>query len=261
MFGSDPNDMIVFVGTDYDGGRQFHVRVPRCGKTEDLIQAIGEHESLPPSSFLIQHHDLPLHPHLDLFSQDIIPYSSVHLYLISALRLRESKRLEEREREREERGRYVGKDGKEKLRRRSRRMIAKLKKEEGEKIPGYSELRRAAGIGVVHRGRTTVGESERGNWGVRKKEQTGLLSSGALYLSGITTPNIASSSSSTSNTLRTPTASWLGSTSSFPDRSISRISSPFQTVTDIPDCRSYHPPYPSPQSLNHHKSHSIDQFD
>ncbi|KAK8845559.1 hypothetical protein IAR55_006274 [Kwoniella newhampshirensis] len=190
--------MIIFVGTDYEGGRQFHVWVPRAGNTEDLVEAIRIHELLPSSSLLIQHDSLPLLPSHSLRSQQVVPYSSVHLYLLSDLREREKKRQEEKE----GRGRYVTKNGKERLRRRSKRVVAQRKKEEEERVGGYDELRK--GVEAQARGAERSLESKSFEGGkdekqIRHQSQEGGSTNGSGQ-GDRQTASVRSTSSSTSTT-------------------------------------------------------------
>ncbi|WWC58120.1 uncharacterized protein I303_100655 [Kwoniella dejecticola CBS 10117] len=139
--------MMIFVGTEYQGGRQFHVSLRPAATTEELVQAISAHESIPPQSFIVQHPSISLLPSSPLVSQGIKEYSTVHLYRLEDLRQKELKRKNDQKEEIERRGRYISKkDGKEKLRRRTRKALMEHKQEmrlaargEGQ-VPCYREL-------------------------------------------------------------------------------------------------------------------------
>ncbi|WWC85802.1 uncharacterized protein L201_000669 [Kwoniella dendrophila CBS 6074] len=133
--------MMIFVGTEYKGGRQFHVWLNDRATTEDLIEAISVHEKISSSSFIIQHPHIPILPNIKLIEQGLIDFSVVHLYLLEDLRLKEIKRKEELKKEYEERGRYLSKkDGKLKLRRRTRKALLFHKKQKQQEKRGNGFL-------------------------------------------------------------------------------------------------------------------------
>ncbi|OCF59661.1 hypothetical protein L486_02333 [Kwoniella mangroviensis CBS 10435] len=152
-----PEMMMIFVGTEHKRGKQFHVWVNQYGTSEDLVEAICLHERLSPNSFILQHKltSDPIIPFQPLRSQDILPYSVVHLYYIDDLRGRELKRKAEQKEEYEKRGRYMSKvDGKMKLRRRSKLELEQHRRKEKQKergdglLPCYKEFWRGAlGLG------------------------------------------------------------------------------------------------------------------
>ncbi|WVW81792.1 hypothetical protein I302_103789 [Kwoniella bestiolae CBS 10118] len=138
-----PELMMIFVGTEHTRGKQFHVWVNQHGTSEDLIEAISHHETLPPSSFILQHSpsSSPIIPFQPLLSQSITPYSTVHLFHIEDLRRREIQRKSAQKVEYERRGRYESKkDGKMKLRRRSKKDLQEHRRR---------EKRRERGEGIV----------------------------------------------------------------------------------------------------------------
>jgi hypothetical protein len=185
------NSMLIFVGvsstlrstlltaqTDLPGGRQFHLHLP----VSDLKQAIWAsvfallvafsadrsqaRESIPPSDQYIQHASLPVSPILPLLNQGITSFSCVHLHHLSHLRRLEAEKAAAVVRDQAERGRYIDKAGRWKLRRRSRRKghghghadgnhhdrtvnCAELDGVEGPlALPGFETLLTSMGTGV-----------------------------------------------------------------------------------------------------------------
>ncbi|WRT63839.1 uncharacterized protein IL334_000764 [Kwoniella shivajii] len=142
--------MMIFVGTEYPGGKQFHVWIQENSTTEDLMNAISEHETIPINTFILQHSFLPLIPSSTLNSQFIIPYSTVHLYRLNDLRAKDRLRREAQRSEAEERGRYTAKDGKDRLRRRTRQKLEahraekELERRGNGLLPSYQQLERVS---------------------------------------------------------------------------------------------------------------------
>ncbi|WVQ80851.1 hypothetical protein IAT38_002958 [Cryptococcus sp. DSM 104549] len=172
--------MLLFVGSDHENGRQFHVYVPDDATTDDLVSAVSAHENLPAEDFLLQHLDTPLRPSAThraattsittaasrtrtappprLSTLSISHFSTVHFYLLSDLRARDLARRAAFAREAEERGRYVARYGTEKLRRRKRGVLEERRREREEKVPGYAKLRAEVGEVVAD---ARVGEREK----------------------------------------------------------------------------------------------------
>ncbi|OCF31180.1 hypothetical protein I316_07148 [Kwoniella heveanensis BCC8398] len=176
------SEMMIFVGTEYAGGPQFHVWVEKTGDTEELVEAISKHQNLGGNDFILQHVSMPLLPYTSLSSQRIRPYSTVHMFRLSDLKAQDQARKLAAKKEAEERGRYITKDGTDRLRRRTRQALALMKeKKEKERlggglVPCYAELERIAREyqGDEARGKDTFGElasgPSRGNvagWGRR----------------------------------------------------------------------------------------------
>ncbi|RSH81475.1 hypothetical protein EHS25_006832 [Saitozyma podzolica] len=162
------NSMLIFVGTDFPGGRQFHLHLPVSASLAELKQAIwaSARESIPPSDQYIQHASLPVSPILPLLNQGITSFSCVHLHHLSHLRRLEAEKAAAVVRDQAERGRYIDKAGRWKLRRRSRRKghghghadgnhhdrtvnCAELDGVEGPlALPGFETLLTSMGTGV-----------------------------------------------------------------------------------------------------------------
>ncbi|WVF65906.1 hypothetical protein IAT40_000644 [Kwoniella sp. CBS 6097] len=144
------SEMMVFVGTEYTGGPQFHVWVEKTGTTEDLAEAIGRHQNLGSNDFILQHVSMPLLPYVTLYSQRIRHYSTVHMFRLCDLKAQDQARKIEAKKEAEERGRYITKDGTDRLRRRTRQALAMMKAQKekqrlgGGLVPCYAELERVA---------------------------------------------------------------------------------------------------------------------
>ncbi|WVQ93541.1 hypothetical protein IAU59_000616 [Kwoniella sp. CBS 9459] len=142
--------MMIFVGTEYAGGPQFHVWVEKTGTTEDLIEAISKHQNLGSNDFILQHTSMPLLPYISLNSQRINAHSTVHMFRLCDLKAQDQARKLAAKKEAEERGRYITKDGTDRLRRRTRQALAMMKaKKEKERlggglVPCYAELDRVA---------------------------------------------------------------------------------------------------------------------
>ncbi|GFZ52035.1 hypothetical protein JCM24511_09807 [Saitozyma sp. JCM 24511] len=86
-----------------------------------MLIFVGARESIPPSDQYIQHASLPVSPTLPLHNQGITSFSCVHLHHLSHLRRLEAEKAAAAVRDQAERGRYIDKAGRWKLRRRSRR--------------------------------------------------------------------------------------------------------------------------------------------
>ncbi|WWC66842.1 uncharacterized protein I206_100749 [Kwoniella pini CBS 10737] len=120
--------LMIFVGTEHEGGNQFHVWIKQKATIEDLIEAISKHELISNQEFIIQHSEISIKPLIPLIKQGILNYSIFYLFKLEELRKKEIKRKKEQKIELEKRGRYKSeKDGKLKLRRRTRKDLIKLK--------------------------------------------------------------------------------------------------------------------------------------
>ncbi|WVN89264.1 uncharacterized protein L203_104483 [Cryptococcus depauperatus CBS 7841] len=131
---------IIFVGSDAENGRQFHVRVPRDANTDDLVDAIAFHEKMPPECFHLTHLSRSLPRATLLSALSIHAFSTVHLYLIDDMRRRDVLKKAQHRSDREAR-RYVGRDGTERLRRRGQSKPYQY----DDNVPGYEKLRMVAG--------------------------------------------------------------------------------------------------------------------
>ncbi|WVR03608.1 hypothetical protein IAU60_000600 [Kwoniella sp. DSM 27419] len=78
--------MMIFVGTNYDGGHQFHVWIPQRAITDDLFRAIWVHERIPHSQFILQHEAKLVDRSATLAAQSIGPFCTVHMYRLADLK-------------------------------------------------------------------------------------------------------------------------------------------------------------------------------
>ncbi|KAL7418714.1 hypothetical protein Q5752_006397 [Cryptotrichosporon argae] len=126
--------MYLFIGTDFEGGHQFPIRVGAGDGVERVKQLIHEKHGIPPLLQYLTHDGLALSSTTSLADQGVDEYATLHLFKVDDLQRRAAAARAAADADAAERGTVVGKDGKVRLRRRRRTKAAAAERRARERL-------------------------------------------------------------------------------------------------------------------------------